>query len=70
MCVGDEEEGSGGMAGASAAPRGTYFPCVLVHLPVYSNGAQRGGMNRPESGNTVVKLHLGSSACMDPGPSK
>lgn len=52
-----------GMAGASAAPRGTCFPCALVHLPVFSNGAQQGGMNRPESGNAAVKLHRGGSAC-------
>ena len=66
VCVGGTE-GFGGMAGASAAPRGTCFPCALVHLPVFSNGAQQGGMNRPESGNTAVKLHRGSSACMGLG---
>lgn len=63
VCVWVEEKGSRGMAGASAAPRGTCFPCALVHLPVFSNGAQRGGMNRPESGSAAVKLHRGSSAC-------
>lgn len=52
--------------GVSAAPRGTCFPCALVHLPVFSNGAQQGGMNRPESGSAPAKLHRGVSACAGP----
>lgn len=51
-----------GMGGASIVPGGTCFPCALVHLPVSSNGAQQGGMNRPESGNAALKLLGDSSA--------
>lgn len=46
----------GGRSRASAAPRGTCFPRALVHLPVFCNGAQRGGMNRPESGKAVGEI--------------
>lgn len=35
--------------GGSVTPRGTCFPCALVQLPIFSNGAQQGGMNRFES---------------------
>lgn len=63
MCVGGEEEFGGGDCW-STAPRGTCFLCALVHLPIFSNGAQQGGMNRAGSGNTAMKLHRGSFACM------
>lgn len=54
-----------GLANASATPRGTCFLCALLHLPIFSNGAQQGRMNRPASDSATVKLHRGSSVCTD-----